>query len=91
MFDLTTKSTPLGVVRIVLLVCAYASLTQTPRPAYGQVLYGSLTGTVTDRSGAVVPGANVTSLQTQTGVSRRHWRIRAASIDSRRFWVGRTR
>jgi hypothetical protein len=70
MFDLTTKSTPLGVVRIVLLVCAYASLTQTPRPAYGQVLYGSLTGTVTDRSGAVVPGANVTALQTQTGVSQ---------------------
>jgi hypothetical protein len=35
-----------------------------------QVLYGSLTGTVTDTSGAVVSGAQVTALAVQTGVSQ---------------------
>ena len=35
----------------------------------GQVLYGSLTGTVTDSSGAVVGGAAVTALEVRTGVS----------------------
>src|ERR1700755_3341173 len=34
-----------------------------------QVLYGSLTGTVTDASGAVLPNAQVTALEIQTGVS----------------------
>jgi outer membrane receptor protein involved in Fe transport len=33
-----------------------------------QVLYGSLTGTVTDPSGAVIVGAKVTALDPQTGV-----------------------
>jgi hypothetical protein len=33
-----------------------------------QVLYGSLTGTVTDASGAVLGGAEVTALEGQTGV-----------------------
>ncbi|MFB3826291.1 MAG: carboxypeptidase regulatory-like domain-containing protein [Bryobacteraceae bacterium] len=36
--------------------------------AYGQVEQGTLTGTVTDQSGAVVPGAQVTARNTQTGV-----------------------
>src|SRR6185369_6644489 len=33
-----------------------------------QVLYGTMTGTVTDTSGAVVAGAQVTALEVQTGV-----------------------
>lgn len=33
-----------------------------------QVLYGSLTGSVTDASGSVVPGAQVTAMNTQTGI-----------------------
>lgn len=37
--------------------------------AYGQVLYGSLTGTVTDPSGALVNGARVTALEVRTGVT----------------------
>ena len=35
-----------------------------------QVLYGSLTGNVTDPSSAAVPGAKVTALNTDTGISR---------------------
>jgi len=35
-----------------------------------QVLYGSLTGNVTDPSGAAVPGAKVVALDTDTGVIR---------------------
>ncbi|MGH9767481.1 MAG: carboxypeptidase-like regulatory domain-containing protein, partial [Blastocatellia bacterium] len=37
--------------------------------AYAQVLYGSLTGNVTDPSGAVVVGAKVEALNAGTGVS----------------------
>ena len=35
-------------------------------PAYAQVLYGSLTGTITDSGGAVVPGSKVTARNTGT-------------------------
>lgn len=38
--------------------------------SFAQVLYGSLTGTVTDPSGSVVPGAQVTISNTSTGFSR---------------------
>src|SRR5258708_32634699 len=35
-----------------------------------QVLYGSLTGNVTDPSSAAIPGAKVTALDVDTGVTR---------------------
>jgi hypothetical protein len=38
--------------------------------AQAQVLYGSLTGTVTDASGAVVSSAQVTALEVNTGVTQ---------------------
>lgn len=38
--------------------------------AGAQALYGSLTGTVTESTGAVLPGAHVTALEVQTGVSQ---------------------
>lgn len=38
--------------------------------ARAQVLYGSLTGTVSDTSGAVVSGAKVTAVNVQTGVTQ---------------------
>ncbi len=39
-------------------------------PGYAQVVTATLTGTVTDTSGATVPQANVTATETTTGVSR---------------------
>ena len=41
-----------------------------PRAASAQVLYGSLTGAVTDPSGAVVVGAKVEALNVSTGVAK---------------------
>lgn len=39
-------------------------------PAYSQVLYGSIVGTVEDPTGAVVPNATVTATNTLTGLER---------------------
>src|SRR5689334_11865739 len=39
-----------------------------PFPAYAQVLYGSLTGNVTDQTGAIVAGAKVAAANVNTGV-----------------------
>src|SRR5262245_47570222 len=39
-------------------------------PAHAQVLYGTLTGEVTDPTGAVVAGAKVTALNVGTNVSK---------------------
>jgi hypothetical protein len=50
---------------IGLLVMGYA-----PRTASAQVLYGSIAGTLTDETGAIVPRATVTVTNTATGLSR---------------------
>jgi hypothetical protein len=42
-----------------------------PKPASAQVSSGSISGTVVDPSGAVVPGAQVTATNTQTGARSR--------------------
>jgi len=39
-------------------------------PADAQVLYGSIVGTVTDSSGAAIPGASVTAIETSTNLAR---------------------
>jgi len=41
-----------------------------PRASHAQVLYGSLTGNVTEQTGAVVSGAKVEALNVNTGVSK---------------------
>jgi len=53
-----------SVVALALLLC-FISGTAT-----AQVLYGGLTGNVTDPSGAVVPNAKIEALNTLTGVAR---------------------
>src|ERR1044071_1464625 len=51
---------------LILLLLALA----VPRADYAQVLYGSLTGNVTDPAGAIVSGAKVEALNVNTGVSK---------------------
>lgn len=70
MFDVQTKSKMLRHLTVTILLCIGIAILQSAPAAFAQVLYGSITGTVTDRSGAVVPGANVTALEVQTGVSK---------------------
>ena len=52
--------------RKALLLAAAAALI-TAAPAAAQVLYGSLVGTVSDGTGAVVPGAEIMAVNTGTG------------------------
>lgn len=50
---------------LIAFVC-----TVSLRPGSAQVLYGSVVGTVTDPSGAVIPGASITLTNKDTGSSR---------------------
>ncbi len=52
------------------LAIAFIVLASSARPAIAQVLYGSIVGTLTDQTGAVVPKATVTVTNTSTGLSR---------------------
>src|SRR5205823_1458752 len=51
-------------VLALLLVCAIS-------PAEAQVLYGSLTGNVSDAQGAAVPGASIEAANVNTSISKR--------------------
>jgi hypothetical protein len=59
----------LGMLSSVAALLLFA-LCVLQRPASAQVLYGSIVGTVTDQSGAVVPDAIVTVTEKQTGQVR---------------------
>src|SRR5215510_3645220 len=61
------KSVRLGKITCAVLLLA---LSVFPGFARAQVLYGSLTGNVTDPSKAAVPGAQIEALNIGTGVSR---------------------
>jgi hypothetical protein len=52
------------------LLCLCLALLLVSQPATAQVLYGSLTGAVTDASGAPVPNANVEALNVETGIPK---------------------
>ena len=58
-----TRYTLMAGVALALVAALVA-----PPPASAQVLYGSITGTVTDQQGAAVPGATVTATNTGTGL-----------------------
>src|SRR5688500_14292696 len=59
MFTMACRAAVVGAILLVLFTL----------PAAAQSDRGTLTGTVQDASGAVVPGAKVTLTNTQTGVS----------------------
>src|SRR5215469_253905 len=53
-----------------VLSCIFVlALCLTARSAHAQVLYGTLTGNVTDSSGALLPGAKVQVVNLGTGVA----------------------
>src|SRR5271157_631850 len=57
-------------VAAVSLLCLLLCVVVAPQPAAAQVLYGSITGTVTDPSGASLPNAAVQALNTGTGMAK---------------------
>jgi hypothetical protein len=57
------------ILRARTLVSAVVLMVMTAAVAMGQTTFGSITGTVTDPSGAVVPGAQITVTDQATGVS----------------------
>src|SRR5271170_2574544 len=54
--------------RVTMLLSVVSLLTLSPT-AYGQAVYGSIFGTVTDATGAVVPGATITVTDQSKGTS----------------------
>lgn len=61
------KSRVPAVSLLVALVCALCLL--PTQKAFGQTVYGSIYGTVTDSTGAAIPGATITVTDVQKGVS----------------------
>lgn len=54
---------------LVTIVCLLIGLIGVGKQAYGQVTTGAIHGVVTDQAGAVVPNADITVLNTNTGIS----------------------
>ena len=59
-----------GAIRTSLMAFALLALFLGSIAAHAQILYGSLTGTVTDKTGAVIPNATVTITNQGTGEVR---------------------
>src|SRR6266542_4355320 len=53
---------------MILIACLWA--TALPRTMTAQILYGSVTGTITDQTGAVVPAVQVSATNDATGLKR---------------------
>jgi hypothetical protein len=54
---------------LTILMLAVVALFALPATSVGQTFRGGISGTVTDQSGAVVPGAQVTAVETATNTS----------------------
>ena len=59
-----------GAIGALLMAIALLTLCFGNRAANAQILYGSITGTVSDTAGAVIPGAAVTLINQDTGATR---------------------
>jgi len=75
-------------------LCLLAVLCLTTTQAHAQQTLGSLNGTVTDSSGAAIPGATVTAVSEQTGLTRSvksqgngYWEILEVPIGTYRVTV----
>ncbi len=66
MSGLHTRPIP-GIARVIVFI---GFIVGTASTASSQVLYGGITGTVIDSTGAIVPGATVTITHKQTNLSR---------------------
>ncbi len=54
-------------IRLVLTAAAFLIGALAPRASFGQNVYGSISGNVTDASGSVIPSASVTLTRVETG------------------------
>ncbi len=70
-----------GILASILVLTAILAVSTTP--AMAQVLYGSVVGTVTDPSGAVIPNAQVSLTSKATGVARE-----ASTDEGGRYSIG---
>src|SRR5258706_12356782 len=61
---------PCRKVVVLAFIVVLALVPSVTQPGFGQSLYGSLVGTVTDPSGLAVPGATVAVTQTETSQAR---------------------
>ena len=57
--------------RSLILGVLFAFLLLSPSLLHGQTTFGSVTGVITDQSGAVVPGVQITATNQDTGFTRR--------------------
>ncbi len=51
------------------VLLAFAAVVSVPAACFGQTFRGGINGTITDQSGAVVPGAQVAAVETSTNTS----------------------
>src|SRR3984893_14207503 len=75
------KSTKIAVIFSVLLALTVVLL--IPVPVYAQVSGATITGTVSDASGAVIPNAQISIKNVATG------EVRAATTDPAGFYTAR--
>ncbi len=65
---------------VVRLVAAIVAVAMFALPAAAQVTTGTLTGTVKDAQGAVIPGATVTLTSDTRGTQCRRWSATRTAI-----------
>ena len=53
--------------RLIAIIGFLIALTVLPRSALAQAVYGSIAGTVVDKSGALLPGVSVTVTSVERG------------------------